>query len=219
MGGHQAGDVASKTAADTIVSFFEATQSEDATWPFPIDPHLSLVENRLCSAIKMANRKIFDLSCTDKNVQGMGTTIVGMTVGDESDVAYVAHVGDSRAYRLRGGEFTQITRDHSLVNDYLNMMPEMPAEAMEVVPKNVITRALGMDESVVVDLHHEQMRPGDVYLLCTDGLCGQVSDERLTEILTEHGDDLEGCAKALVKEANDAGGEDNVTTVLVSVHE
>jgi len=219
MGGHQAGDVASRMAADTVVSFFEATQQEDATWPFPIDPQLSLEENRLCSSIKLANRKIYDLSQSDRLLQGMGTTFVGMTLSLEKKLCYVAHVGDSRAYRLRAGVIVQLTRDHSLVNDYLNIMPDIPTEAMEIVPRNVITRALGMEESVLVDVRQEPMQTGDRFLLCTDGLTGQVSDERVREILLECGDDLQSAGRTLINDANEAGGDDNVTIVLVGIDE
>ncbi|MBN1652812.1 MAG: Stp1/IreP family PP2C-type Ser/Thr phosphatase [Deltaproteobacteria bacterium] len=215
MGGHQAGDVASKMALETVSSFFAATQEEDATWPFPVDPHLSLAENRLCSSIKMANKQIFDLANTDHALEGMGTTIVAIAFNLQKEIAYIAHVGDSRAYRIRNGEILQITRDHSLVNDYLNMMPDMPAEAMEVVPRNVITRALGMQDSVVVDLRQEQVVHGDRFLLCTDGLSGQVADQKILEVLSDGESSLADCGKVLIKEANDAGGEDNVTVVIM----
>src|SRR6187397_2204156 len=135
MGGHQSGEVASSMAADAVRAFFDATEKEDATWPFPIDPNLSLAENRLAAAIKMANKQIFDRSLHDHSLQGMGTTVVGLLVVPEKRVAYVAHVGDSRAYRIREGEIVQLTRDHSLINDYLMMMPDMPKEAMDVLPK------------------------------------------------------------------------------------
>ena len=216
MGGHQAGDVASKLAGEAVAQFFDATQKEDATWPFPIDPNLSLAENRLSASIKVANRRIFEKSCSDHSMQGMGTTIVALVIPDGSDLAFVAHVGDSRAYRVRDGQVEQLTRDHSLINDYLMMMPDMPQEAMDVLPKNVITRALGMQDSVVVDIATERVLPGDKYLLCSDGLSGQVTDERLGQVLDEFGDDLEAAAAKLVRLANDAGGEDNVTVVLVS---
>jgi protein phosphatase len=217
MGGHQAGDVASKMAADSIVSFFEATQQEDATWPFPIDPHLTLSENRLCSSIKLANRQIHNLSRSNQSLHGMGTTIVGISFAAEEGIAHIAHVGDSRAYRLRDNKLVQLTRDHSLLNDYLNMMPDMPTEAIDVVPKNVITRALGMQESVVVDIGREKIRVGDRYLMCTDGISGQVPDEFMQKVLIDFADDLPAAAKTLVKAANDAGGEDNATLVIVSL--
>jgi protein phosphatase len=216
MGGHQSGEVASMMAADSVRSFFEATEKEDATWPFPIDPNLTLAENRLSAAIKMANKQIFERSISDHSLQGMGTTIVGVLLSPEKRLAYVAHVGDSRAYRIRGGEVTLLTRDHSLINDYLMMMPDMPKEAMDVLPKNVITRALGMQDSVVVDLATEEIQEGDRFVLCSDGLSGQVSDERIGEVVDAN-QSLEECARILVKESNDAGGEDNVTVVVVAI--
>jgi PPM family protein phosphatase len=220
MGGHQAGDVASKMAADIIVSFFDSTQQEDATWPFPVDPHLTLEENRLTAAIKLANRQIFNLSHSEASLHGMGTTIVSITLLQEQNLAYIAHVGDSRAYRIRDGEITQVTRDHSLVNDYLNMMPDMPIEAMEVVPKNVITRALGMQESVVVDIGRKRIQPGDRFLLCTDGLSGMVPEARIKEVLKDvNGENIEARVRDLVQAANDAGGEDNITVIVVSLDE
>jgi protein phosphatase len=217
MGGHQSGEVASSMAADAMRAFFDATEREDATWPFPVDPNLSLAENRLSAAIKMANKHIFERSITEHALQGMGTTIVGLLLAPDRHVAYVAHVGDSRAYRVREGQISQLTRDHSLINDYLMMMPDMPKEAMDVLPKNVITRALGMQDSVVVDLATEDIHEGDRFLLCSDGLSGQVSDERICEVLTDNPDDLQKAVQILVEESNEAGGEDNVTVVLVAI--
>jgi serine/threonine protein phosphatase PrpC len=217
MGGHQSGEVASSMAAERMRAFFEATEKEDATWPFPIDPNLTLAENRLSAAIKMANKQIFERSVTEHALQGMGTTIVGLLLSPERRMVHVAHVGDSRAYRVREGRITQITRDHSLINDYLMMMPDMPKEAMDVLPKNVITRALGMQDSVVVDLATEDLHEGDRFLLCSDGLSGQVSDPRICEVVTDHATDLEEAVRILVRESNEAGGEDNVTVVLVGI--
>ncbi|MDD9935978.1 MAG: Stp1/IreP family PP2C-type Ser/Thr phosphatase [Myxococcales bacterium] len=217
MGGHQSGEVASSMAAESMRAFFEATEKEDATWPFPIDPNLTLAENRLAASIKMANKQIFERSIMDHATQGMGTTVVGVLLCVERKVAYVAHVGDSRAYRVRDGQIVQLTRDHSLVNDYLMMMPDMPKEAMDVLPKNVITRALGMQDSVVVDLTTEDVREGDRFVLCSDGLSGQVADERIREVVDEAGDDLEQATEVLVQESNDAGGDDNVTVVIVGI--
>lgn len=217
MGGHQSGEVASMMAADGMRDFFEATEKDDATWPFPIDPNLSLLENRLAGAIKLANKQIFDRSCADQAMQGMGTTIVGLLLSAERKLAYVAHVGDSRAYRIRDGAISLLTRDHSLVNDYLMMMPDMPKEAMEVLPKNVITRALGMQDSVVVDLGVEELKEGDRFVLCSDGLNGQVPDEAILAIVEQHPEDLDAAAKKLVDASNAAGGDDNVTVVVLSL--
>lgn len=215
MGGHRSGEVASKMASDGMLAFFEATAREDATWPFAVDPALGLRENRLAASIKMANKQIFERSVNDASAHGMGTTVVGMLISAEDGVALIAHVGDSRAYRVRDERIMQLTRDHSLVNDYIAMMPDLPKEAMDVLPKNVITRALGMQEAVVVDLVKKDVQEGDRFILCTDGLSGQVPSNRICEIVVQHGKDLNACAKKLISAANEAGGDDNVTVVIV----
>jgi len=219
MGGHKAGDVASKMATHAIASFFQATASEDATWPFHFDPHLSVEENRLITGIKVANKKIFEASTRHREVQGMGTTVVGCLFAREQNKVYVAHVGDSRCYRIRDGEITLITRDHSLLNDYLLVMPDMTQDQKDELPKNVITRALGMQETVVVDLVPEQPQVGDRYLLCSDGLSGMVSDDAIRDIVLEADEDMESATKTLVDKANEGGGEDNITVVCVAVTE
>mgnify|MGYP001796430276 FL=1 len=215
MGGHRAGDVASKMATHAIASFFQATSSEDATWPFSFDPHLSVDENRLITGIKLANRKIFEASIKHREVHGMGTTVVGALFSKEKDKLYVAHVGDSRAYRVRDGEITQLTRDHSLLNDYLLVMPDMTEEQKEELPKNVITRALGMQDSVAVDMVPDEPQAGDVYVLCSDGLSGMVTDPQILEIIADAGTDMENAAERLVAAANQHGGEDNITVVTL----
>lgn len=219
MGGHKAGDVASKMATHAIASFFQATASEDATWPFHFDPHLSVEENRLITGIKVANKKIFEMSARHREVQGMGTTVVGALFSRESNKVYVAHVGDSRCYRIRGSDITLITRDHSLLNDYLLVMPDMTQEQRDELPKNVITRALGMQDTVVVDLVPEQPQPGDRYVLCSDGLSGMVTDEEIRETVLGAGDDMDKAVRELVEKANRGGGEDNITVVCVAVTE
>jgi protein phosphatase len=217
MGGHRAGDVASKMATHAIAAFFQATSKEDATWPFHFDPHLSVEENRLVTGIKVANKRVYEHSMRYREMHGMGTTIVGALFAPQRRRLYVAHVGDSRAYRVRGGEITQLTRDHSLLNDYLLVMPDMPQEQQDELPKNVITRALGMQDSVVVDLTPDPTQDGDVYLLCSDGLSGMITDEEILELVQKNAGDLPAAAQALVDLANEHGGEDNVTVVLMAV--
>ncbi|MBX3269234.1 MAG: Stp1/IreP family PP2C-type Ser/Thr phosphatase [Sandaracinaceae bacterium] len=218
MGGHRAGDVASKMATHTIASFFQATSKEDATWPFHFDPHLSVEENRLITGIKVANKRIYEASARYREVHGMGTTVVGALFARERKRMYVAHVGDSRAYRIRDGEITQLTRDHSLLNDYLLVMPDMTQEQRDELPKNVITRALGMQDSVVVDLVPEQPHTHDVYVLCSDGLSGMMTDQQIRDTVIAN-EELDAAAKALIDRANENGGEDNVTVVLLRVTE
>jgi protein phosphatase len=218
MGGHKAGDVASKMATHAIASFFQATASEDATWPFHFDPHLSVEENRLITGIKVANKKIYEASARHSDVQGMGTTVVGALFSKTHNKVYVAHVGDSRCYRVRDDEITLLTRDHSLVNDYLLVMPDMTQEQKDELPKNVITRALGMQDTVVVDLVPEQPKAGDYYVLCSDGLSGMIGDEAIKSAV-HGGATVQDAANKLVELANAAGGEDNITVVVVRVQD
>jgi protein phosphatase len=130
---------------------------------------------------------------------------------------YVAHVGDSRCYRVRNGEITQLTRDHSLLNDYLAVLPDLTPEQREELPKNVITRALGMQDSVVVDLVPETPKPGDLYMLCSDGLSGMITDEDILAICIANVDDPQKAATEMVAKANVNGGEDNITVVVLGV--
>lgn len=217
MGGHQAGDVASKMAAESISHFFESVATEDVTWPFSFDPSLSEEENRLVTGVRIANRQIVDLGSRSADHQGMGTTIVASLFSPRRGRLYIAHVGDSRAYRVRDGKIEQITRDHSLVNDYLAAMPDMTDEQTSELPKNVITRALGMQEQVQVDVGSFDARVGDLYLLCTDGLSGMVDDQELCEIVQGGAPDLVQTCRKLVNTANEHGGEDNVTAVVIRI--
>lgn len=218
MGGHRAGDVASKMATETISAFFNTTAREDATWPFHYDPTLSAEENRLVTGIKVANKSIYEASARNREHQGMGTTIVGILFSPTAHRIYVGHVGDSRGYRVRDGKIQQLTQDHSLLNDYLRAMPDLTAEQKDELPRNVITRALGMTESVQVDISSDEPKVGDVYVLCSDGLSGMISDAEIAEIVTAN-EAPDAAATALIARANDHGGEDNVTAVVARVVE
>ncbi len=214
MGGHASGEVASKMAAETIGEFYQRTrEDEDATWPYKMDRSLSYVENRLVCAVKLANLRIFETSCRDIRYKGMGTTIVSCMVS--GDKAYVAHVGDSRVYRIRAGAIQQVTRDHSLLEDYKEAKPDMTEEEERNFPhKNVITRALGMRETVQVDIKAHQIQSGDLFILCSDGLSGMVPDEQILYIAS-NAKSLERAVAELVDAANRSGGTDNVTTLLL----
>lgn len=218
MGGHRAGDVASKLATETISEFFKSTANDDVTWPFHFDTNLSEEENRLLTGIRVANRQIFERSTRSREYHGMGTTVVGAMFSPRKGRMYIGHVGDSRCYRIRDGEIQLLTRDHSLINDYLLAMPDLTEEQRSELPKNVITRALGMQDQVIVDLQHDEPMPGDVYVLCSDGLSGMVTDEEIERIVVSNPDIREACSK-LIALANEHGGEDNVTTVLIKMEE
>jgi serine/threonine protein phosphatase PrpC len=218
MGGHRAGDVASKIATETISEFFRTTANEDVTWPFHFDTNLSEEENRLLTGIRVANRQIFERSTRSREYHGMGTTVVGAMFSPKKRRMYIGHVGDSRCYRVREGQIQQLTRDHSLINDYLLAMPDLTDEQKSELPKNVITRALGMQDNVVVDLQHDDPKGADVYVLCSDGLSGMVSDDDIRQIVTSTGDIREACRR-LIQRANERGGEDNITAVLIKIEE
>jgi len=218
MGGHRAGDVASKIATETISGFFRTTANEDVTWPFHFDTNLSEEENRLLTGIRVANRQIFERSTRSREYHGMGTTVVGAMFSPKKKRMYIGHVGDSRCYRVRSGNIQQLTRDHSLINDYLLAMPDLTDEQKQELPKNVITRALGMQDNVVVDLQHDDPKMGDVYVLCSDGLSGMVSDEDIQEIVNATNDIREACRK-LIQRANERGGEDNITAILIKIED
>jgi len=216
MGGHRAGDVASKMATETISAFFNTTAREDATWPFHYDPTLSAEENRLVTGIKVANKSIYEASTRSRDHHGMGTTVVGMLFSPRARRIYIGHVGDSRCYRIRDKAISQLTQDHSLLNDYLRAMPDLTEEQKEELPRNVITRALGMTENVQVDVSSDEPRVGDVYVLCSDGLSGMITDEQILDVvLTTR--NAEDAAVQLVALANAHGGEDNITAVVALV--
>jgi PPM family protein phosphatase len=146
----------------------------------------------------------------------MGTTVVGCMYSAQKNRIYIGHVGDSRCYRVRGQSIRLLTRDHSLVNDYLLAMPDLTEEQRSELPRNVITRALGMQDNVVVDLQHDEPCHGDVYILCSDGLSGMMADEEICEIIGADPDIRESCRR-LIARANEHGGEDNITAVVVRI--
>lgn len=212
MGGHASGEVASRMAIDTLREFFKATSADpEATWPYKMDKSRGYEENRLITGIKLANLRIHESAAREPRLRGMGTTIVSILVIDEG--VLIAHVGDSRVYRIRDGKMEQLTDDHSLLNDYIKMKRLSPDEIASFPHKNVIVRALGMKETVNVDTRFEVPRAGDMILLCSDGLSGPVSDQEILSIATSTSD-LSLAVNRLIERANENGGPDNVTCVL-----
>ncbi len=222
MGGHRAGDIASRMATNEISAYFDAPAIDDRPALDTTDEvgeALTFEQQRLVAAVKLANQRIFEASTRNRSVQGMGTTIVGALFNRHDEEMHVVHVGDSRAYRVRAGDITQLTRDHSLLNDYLLVMPNLSDAQKERLPNNVITRALGMQEKVAVDVAVDPVKAGDVYVLCSDGLNGMVADDKILDIVHRSGADVEAAAKWLVAEANNNGGEDNVTVIVIRITE
>ncbi len=212
MGGHSSGEIASKIAVDELAEFFKMTgQDQDATWPYKMDKAKNYDENRLATGVKLANLRIFEKAAAEQKFKGMGTTVVAVHFTASS--AVVAHVGDSRVYFFRDGVLKQVTEDHSLLNDYLKAKKLTPEEIEAFPHKNVIVRALGMKDSVVVDVSRFEARDGDLFLLCSDGLSGMVTDPQIQEILAKTPDLNLACSQ-LIDLANANGGNDNVSCVI-----
>lgn len=198
MGGHRSGEVASAMALDAL-RFGLSKRSKD------------VFEEKLVDAFKRANKKVFDKALKDIDARGMGTT---MTVAVPNDGRlYVGHVGDSRLYLLRDGKLKQLTNDHSLVAQMVQKGHLKPEEAETHPQRSIITRAIGSEKDVQVDVLVEDIQPGDRFLLCTDGLNAMLGDEEIAEIMRDK-DDLDTACRELVDWANDRGGNDNITVVL-----
>ena len=216
MGGHSAGEVASRMAVESVSQFFrDSADDDDITWPYRMEKGISYEENRLAAGIKLANLRIFESAANNPKQRGMGTTLVSAVVVKGGVI--VGHVGDSRVYRWRRGDLKQITEDHSLLNDYIKMKDLTPDEIAKFPHKNVIVRALGMKETVQVDVFTDVPEEGDLYLLCSDGLSGMVADPELSELLEQGAGDLEKTCAALIEAANRHGGNDNITAVLLRI--
>ncbi len=204
MGGHVGGQVASQLAVATIADTI--AQGGDAGDEIDI----------IAKAIKAANSAVFNKAKADPELHNMGTTVVA--VRRDGDVLHLSHVGDSRIYRLRGGQLEQVTRDHSLINLYEDN-PELAAR-FGPPNSNVIVRAVGLRDAVEVDHRAIAMEPGDLYLLCSDGLTDMIEDWMLKEIMLDGAEGpIEECAEALIRAALSNGGVDNTTALLVRVHE
>ena len=201
MGGHNAGDTASRMCVEEVVS-----QIEQSTKVTPI----GIFEQ----AVTAANEKVFQASLSDKALKGMGTTIVATVVF--GDTAYIVNVGDSRLYVYKN-TFRQVTIDHSLVEEMVQS-GKLHKEDMRTHPnKNIITRALGTNSEVKADCFEIEVDEGDVLLLCSDGLSNMLEDERIERIIKSNREDMSEAGKRLVQEANEAGGKDNISVVLIQV--
>jgi protein phosphatase len=218
MGGRAAGEIASRMAVDTVRGFFD---DPDATWPIALGPPSSRAGTTryvdqalplLVAGIQLANGRIFATARRDRDKRGMGTTFAAALARD--GYVAIAHVGDSRVYRYRGSQLELLTRDHSLLNECIRLGHIQPEDAAAFPLQHVITRALGTEESVEVDTRIDEILSGDILLLCSDGLSGTVDSGEIAEILDTHGD-LGQAVKRLVQRANERGGPDNVTCILV----
>jgi serine/threonine protein phosphatase PrpC len=216
MGGHQAGEVASMTAADVLQKSFGHFGAELLN-----DPNLTVGRTLppggelLLKAIRLANRTIYVKALGNPALTGMGTTIVSVAL--EADIMSIAHVGDSRAYRLTEHGLEPLTRDHSWVAEMQTSHNISAKEAGSVVGRNVITRALGVRPTVEVDFRIVKVKPGERFMLCSDGLCGFADDDEIFDAARPHLNDLTKIVESLIQLANDRGGSDNVTVVALEI--
>lgn len=203
MGGHNAGEVASQCAVRFVAEDLQKLLEERE------DPE---IPQTLIAAIDRANEKIYSMACDNPNQRGMGTTVVVACLKDRE--AYIANVGDSRAYASRGDELIQITRDHSVVAEMVANGTITKEEARNHPQKNIITRALGTEQSVNVDIFEYDYSPGDTLLLCSDGLSGMVTDAEIKTILDEE-PTAEQAVRCLIDTAREQGGLDNITVICI----
>ena len=217
MGGEAHGEVASQLAVQTILTHCRQAENSRTTPMFgESSPDVSERTNRLVSAIHLANRKVFETAASNPEQKGMGATVVAAWI--EAQRLSLAHVGDSRAYLLRAGSMDQLTADHSLVAEKVRVGILTPQEADASEMQSVLTRAVGTNSSVEVDTDEQVLLAGDFVLLCTDGLTRMVTDPEIASTLLTSASAQE-CAERLVDLANDNGGVDNVSVIVLRVNE
>jgi PPM family protein phosphatase len=206
MGGYNAGEVASHM----LTSFIH---NELSRWLIEAGPRATDadVHRALDICVDNANRAIFNAASANPQYAGMGTTLVAAVLRDKALV--VGHVGDSRAYRLRAGRLTQITRDHSLLQEQIDAGLITAEQAAFSSNKNLVTRAVGVEDTVLLEAHTHELLPGDVVLLCSDGLSDMLDEARIGQVMASH-ESLAECGRALISAANEAGGRDNIAVVL-----
>jgi len=199
MGGHRGGEVASATALSVLRDVY--TEGRD-----------------LRGAVVAANDAVFERSSTDDAVRGMGTTLTAGVLAEDGETLVIGHVGDSRAYLYRGGELSRVTTDHSLVEELMRAGELTEEEALRDPRRSMITRAVGLEQGVEVDLYPVALQRGDRFVLCSDGLTDMVGEEDIAAAVADE-DDPEKAARRLIEAANDAGGIDNITALIVEVVE
>ncbi len=205
MGGHKGGETASSMALDVLNT--AVGKITDKKGSIQVAPFLK-------EAISLASMKIYERSLMDESLRGMGTTLVALFFDDGN--AYIAQVGDSRVYLYRDGDLWKITEDHSLINEQIRSGLITRQEAEKLTYKNVITRSVGFEEMVSVDVYTREVDPGDMFLLCSDGLTSMLSDEDIKKAI-DSGSNISESVDKLINKANDAGGADNISVILLKV--
>ena len=217
MGGYNAGEVASGIAVQIVTNLAADGATREAR--DNIDPHSGLMRQSIVlrDAIYRSNKIIYQTAQSQSNCEGMGTTIVACMFYDNK--ISVAHVGDSRAYRMRAGQLDQVTLDHSLLQELVDRGFYSEEEAQRSTNKNYVTRALGVEPTVEVEVHEYEVLPDDIYMLCSDGLCDMVEDDDIHLTISTFNDSLDVVGQQLVDLANDHGGRDNISVMLAEVKE
>lgn len=213
-GGHNAGEVASALLARSMENYFGATIRATHEQPELNSLGVASGARRLSAAVHKGNRDVVEISRTSPQHRGMGTTVVAACFSPRSGLMHVAHVGDSRCYRMRQGDLELLTQDHSLLTDVLEQRPELDEEMLARLPQNIVTRAIGLDTQLRVSIRSYSVVEGDRYLLCSDGLSGPVPASELSEVLSQP-ESPDHIAAALVARANAHGGPDNIAALII----
>jgi len=214
MGGHQGGGYASQKALELIrEEIIKLEQVQEITQPLQTLGERTLTQSRLLRGIQRTNQELFDTSLKEPHLRGMGTTLTALQFDDR--YANFAHIGDSRAYQIRENRIAQLTEDHSWVQEQVKLGVLSPEEAKNHPLKNIITRSIGHEREIKADLIKTEYQAGDKYLLCSDGLTNMVQDEEVLKMVCEN--DLESAVSRLIERANQEGGYDNITIILVEV--
>lgn len=213
MGGYNAGEVASRMCVELIAQ--QLQRKQQSVWMPMFSRPNAIVARWLTDAIAFANTRVLEAAQQHEEYLGMGTT--ALVVMSHQDKLLIAHVGDSRVYRFRQDELTQMTRDHSVLQGQIDAGLISQKDAQFSPIKNLITRAVGAQEEIEIEIHDHQMEEGDVYLLCSDGLTDMLNHDEIHHILHQHSTRLEHCCQALIDSANNFGGRDNISVILCKV--
>ncbi len=213
MGGYNAGEVASGIATSVLKETLEQ-RLRDQQWDIRLNRG-KRIQQMLIDSIVHTNDSIFEAARNNPQNSGMGTTLVAALF--HHDCVTIAHVGDSRAYRLRNGEMVQITHDHSMLQEQIDAGLISEENAQFAQNRNLITRAMGVDYDLDVEVHEHQTEQGDIYVLCSDGLSDMLSRHQIRDTLTAEIADLDTACDELIREANEHGGRDNISIILISV--
>jgi serine/threonine protein phosphatase PrpC len=212
MGGHRGGEVASAITVSTVLETITKRLKKIKDGATDEETGYSLESIAVHEAVALANSNVFKASSENQQYRGMGTTVVVLLFYDNRFT--VAHVGDSRLYRLRDSVLEQITRDHSLMQELIDRGFYTPEQARKSLNKNLVTRAIGIEESVQIDIQEDVTQTGDIYFLCSDGVTDMIEDELIDEILKANSNDLEKAASEIIRASNEHGGKDNISAIM-----